>query len=344
LMKLLVITIKVMMTSGDNCMKVFVPMLRPSFALEFLADPSFDSHPGTRTGVQSYAVQVLMKPTDREDLLSESSMNMIEALVRKGVSDPTPAVRALGRTLYSNLQELDQNRAKTILESLEPSTQKQILAAVKVPVVKARPTAVKPGFKDFMMKRRLSAGQSDLQQIKENRANPVATEAPDTAAQKIEPAKPEVGKPAELQATVVEVPTSTSVSTDLSTAVHDNVTNSPKLLRSVSPQPIRSPKLPRPQIEEADVVSPPLRRDFVEISPISPIHEIKTFYDRKLSPRGKQPESSSLKENVAHKKITNKVKPLTTFEKGSTPVAKRTRNALKNTEVVKVTFMFSNIF
>ncbi|PRP86158.1 hypothetical protein PROFUN_03145 [Planoprotostelium fungivorum] len=340
LMHLLIVTIKVICTSGDKCVRAFLPHLRPEFALEFLSDKSYDAHPSSRTGVMSYAVQVLTKPRDPDAVRSQVCLTSIIELVRKGVSDSAPPVRALGRNLYSQLEELDRERAKTLFDSLEASTQKQITAAVKTTAAPKKVVEKPANFKAFMKRRASLSGEEGKENVKNLALSPpieIIEERPQPRIETKTPAEPVNDVvPAEQQSAPSQMaapapllaPSPAPAPPPASEKSQMRVHPSPQLIRSASPEPVRSPKASRSQIPPAGLPAPvPLSPvvvrsiDFIDISPTSPVHDLKVFFEKKsLSPVRPPPL----------KKVSARTVALNTWDKGNTPVAKRTRSAYKH--------------
>eukprot|EP01117_Protostelium_nocturnum_P006454 TRINITY_DN2325_c0_g1_i1.p1 TRINITY_DN2325_c0_g1~~TRINITY_DN2325_c0_g1_i1.p1 ORF type:complete len:499 (-),score=161.76 TRINITY_DN2325_c0_g1_i1:37-1533(-) len=332
LMKLLIITIKIMATSGEQCVHSFLPLLTPSYSLSFLNNESFDAHPGMRAGVAN-CVSIILRNASKEELEKDNAMENASNLIRKAVCDSNPVSRTHGRTAFELFKGLNSEKADALFSTLPVPTQKQLqtkLAAA--PVSNGKPSLVqrkplgKPNIKEFIKQQKTSKTEEEslfpVSSVDVPKPDPTEMEIvspPSTEAEK------EAQKTSEMSS-LEEDTTSLTVSDPVTPRKRNSNARTEEQSQAATSVPN---VIPTETIYSERPATPVIIHE--KKPKVIPLEEVETV----VVPPGKEnlanPKEAEQKEVVGapKKKISARVAKIITYEKGSTPIAKRLRSATR---------------
>eukprot|EP01113_Clastostelium_recurvatum_P041160 TRINITY_DN6496_c0_g1_i2.p1 TRINITY_DN6496_c0_g1~~TRINITY_DN6496_c0_g1_i2.p1 ORF type:complete len:519 (+),score=137.98 TRINITY_DN6496_c0_g1_i2:31-1557(+) len=190
LLKLLVITIKVIKESAHMCLSAILPHTISS--LPYIIQGVSDKHPALRARCAEYFSSLLfITPSDllapyiilinaqsplpfspsKQGAASTEPIGF--TCVRSILADPSADVRVYGKKCYASLKDKFPVEAQQFFSSLDPVLQKR----VSEDAAKSKPAAPSGGLKKFMMNKRPPGNMDVCIDIKEPRSSPVRPEA-----------------------------------------------------------------------------------------------------------------------------------------------------------------------
>mmetsp|Transcript_1988 Transcript_1988/g.2587 ORF Transcript_1988/g.2587 Transcript_1988/m.2587 type:complete len:828 (+) Transcript_1988:95-2578(+) len=148
LLKLLIITIKVIADSAHSCIESFVTFTYPTI-LQHIQNSSTQNHPALKARCAEYLLEILEdKQIDSQKL--EPFLPIVEETLRRQLGDSAPATRATSRKSFIAFKARWESRADSMFESLDPTLQKSLSTVDKTVKAKATTAPKRTNFRAFL--------------------------------------------------------------------------------------------------------------------------------------------------------------------------------------------------
>jgi len=126
LLKLLIVTIKIIVEYGHNALCSIIKNVRPTFWFPLILEGLSHNHQNIRQRCAEYTAMILAKTNDTTEL--EVHIELLMDAIIKGLQDANEQARIASRKAFIRFEVLWKTHSETLFAKFDPTIQKRITA------------------------------------------------------------------------------------------------------------------------------------------------------------------------------------------------------------------------